>query len=81
MKRFFLPALAAVLLASLLIFWIGLFRFDNKYTRALAAEPGLAFLQEDPETPAFLVDGWEYYPGELLTPEDFAHGRETDRTV
>ncbi len=81
MKRFFLPALAAVLLASLLIFCIGLFRFDNKYTRALAAEPGLAFLQEDPETPAFLVDGWEYYPGELLTPEDFAAGRKTDRTV
>ena len=81
MKRFFLPALAAVLLAALLIFWIGLFRCDNKYTRALAAEPGLAFLQEDPETPAFLVDGWEYYPGELLTPEDFANGRETDRTV
>ena len=49
-----------------------LFHLDNKYTSALPGGLGYNVLQDDPEQPAFLVDGWEYYPGELLEPEDLA---------
>ena len=47
----------------------------SKYTAALPSGEGYSLLQDDPEQVAFLVDGWEYYPGELLTPEALA-GRE-----
>ncbi len=56
----------------------GLYRRDNKYTAALPGGHGYNVLQEDPEDPAFLVDGWEYYPGELLDPADFRAGRTPD---
>lgn len=49
-----------------------LLRCDNKYTQALPAAPGINLLQEDPSQPAFLVDGWEYYPGVLLDPEEIS---------
>ena len=52
----------------------GLYRADNKYTAALPGGAGCNVLQADVETVAFLVDGWEYYPGALLSPEDFAGG-------
>ncbi len=45
-----------------------LLRWDNKYTAALVSGWGYNVLQENPEETAFLVDGWEYYPGELLSP-------------
>ena len=50
-----------------------LYRFDNKYTSALPGGYGYNVLPENGQT-AFLVDGWEYYPGQLLGPEDFAAG-------
>ena len=52
-----------------------LFHLDNKYTSALPGGLGYNVLQDNPEEPAFLVDGWEYYPGKLLGPEELA-GRE-----
>ena len=51
-----------------------LFQADNKYTAALAGGYGYNVLQKDPEQVGFLVDGWEYYPGQLLEPADFAAG-------
>lgn len=65
--------LLLVLACAFLVFY-GLYRADNKYTKALSGGPGVNILQDDTEEPAFLVDGWEYYPGALLSPEDFAGG-------
>lgn len=50
--------------------------WDNKYTSALRGDWGTSVLQSDPEKPAWLVDGWEFYPAELLSPGDFAAGRQ-----
>lgn len=55
------------------------YRWDNKYTSALSGGWGFSVLQADPEHPAWLVDGWEFYPGELLSPEDFASGRQAEQ--
>lgn len=61
--------LLVLLLAGAAVFW-GLYRWDNKYTAALPGGAGYNVLTGDGSQVAFLVDGWEYYPGELLTPED-----------
>lgn len=63
-----------LLFFSALLAFYGLYRADNKYTAALPGGAGYNVLPEDAETPAFLVDGWEYYPGALLCPADFAAG-------
>lgn len=68
--RHSLLILAAFLLMGVLAVW-GQYRWDNKYTAALSGDWGVSVLQTDPEKPAWLVDGWEFYPGELLSPEDF----------
>lgn len=65
--------LAAVLVAGTLFYTL-LYQFDNKYTSALPGGYGYNVLQDDPEQVFFLVDGWEYYPGQLLEPSDFADG-------
>lgn len=74
-KRIF-SLILAVLLSSL--FFIGLNRFDNKYTHeSIQAKDGLLALsaQDMADNPIrYLVDGWAFYPGALLTPEDFAGG-------
>lgn len=67
--------LAVVFLAGLACCWL-LFQADNKYTRALPGGYGYNVLGQDLSQAAFLVDGWEYYPGQLLQPEDFANGME-----
>lgn len=69
--------LAAVVLSSA-AFYALLYRVDNKYTAALPGGPGYNVLQNDPDDVAFLVDGWEYYPGQLLSPADFDHGVTPD---
>lgn len=65
--RRLLPPLC-ILLAGAVAF-CALYRWDNKYTSALPGGPGYNVLQGDGGSPAFLVDGWEYYPGELLSPQ------------
>ena len=65
--------LTAAVLASLAVF-AALFLLDNKYAAALSGGPGYNLLQDDPERVAFLVEGWEYYPGQSLEPEDFLGG-------
>lgn len=66
-----LVLLLALALAGALAFW-ALWRWDNKYTAALPGGAGYNVLTGDGSRVAFLVDGWEYYPGELLAPEDLA---------
>ena len=72
-----------LLLAMMLLiasgFYGHLFRVDNKYTAALSGGYGYNVLQSDPERAAFLVDGWEYYPGQLLEPADFADGKTPEQ--
>lgn len=70
-----LALLLVLLLAGAAVF-MGLYRWDNKYTAALPGGNGYNVLTGDGSQVAFLVDGWEYYLGELLTPEDLA-----DRTA
>lgn len=60
--------LSILLLAAMLAF-AGLYYADNKYTAALPGGQGFNVLQ-NPQEAAFLVDGWEYYPGELLSPAE-----------
>lgn len=65
-----LALLLALALAGVLAF-SALWRWDNKYTAALPGGPGVNVLKDDWSQVAFLVDGWEYHPGELLNPKDF----------
>ena len=69
---------AALLLAGCASF-AGLFAAGNKYTAALCGGYGYNVLQPDPERAAFLVDGWEYYPGQMLGPDDFADGVQAEQ--
>lgn len=74
--RYRLIFVAILLLGSL--FYRILYDVDNKYTAALSSGYGYNILQNDPDQAAFLVDGWEYYPGQLLSPDDFAAGIEPE---
>lgn len=51
-----------------------LFQWDNKYTAALPGNYGYNVVEGDGEQVGFLVDGWEFYPGQLLNPEEFDDG-------
>ena len=57
------------------VVFLMVYQFDNKYTAAgPQAKGGALILDEDTLTQypiLFLVEGWEYYNGQLLTPEDF----------
>lgn len=74
-----LALLLALALAGAAAF-LGLYRWDNKYTAALPGGAGYNVLSGDGSQVAFLVDGWEYYPGELLTPEALALWEPTHYT-
>ena len=66
--------LALALLCGAAFAW--LYAVDNKYTAALPAGEGRSWLEAAlTGSPRFLVDGWEYYPGQLLAPEDFTPGK------
>lgn len=48
-------------------------RYDNKYiTKALLTQDNLCIIPE--KGYCSLVDGWEFYPDLLLTPDDFSYG-------
>jgi hypothetical protein len=69
MKRF--GVLIAALLAVCMFFV--LYQYDNKYTHpGPQADHGVLLLEEDAPELLYLVDGWEFYSGRLLSPEDFA---------
>ncbi len=63
------------------LFFLLLYTFDNKYTAAgPQAQEGILRLSEESlaEFPVmFLVDGWEYYDGRLLDPQDFTDATST----
>lgn len=71
--RLNLLLLSAALLVGILVY-TAIYQLDNKYTAALPGGSGVNVLAGDPEQVAFLVDGWAYYPGQLLEPEDFSEG-------
>ena len=56
------------------LFFLGLYRFNNKYSqKTIQAANGILALSEKDlqEAPLrFLVSGWAFYPGVLLTPEE-----------
>ena len=66
--------MSVVLLAGVVLY-SALFRLDNKYTAALTGGYGYNTLEDGGKQVSFLIDGWEYYPGQLLEPEDFAAGQ------
>ena len=66
--------LALALLCGAAFAW--LYAVDNKYTAALPAGEGRNRLEAAlTGSPRFLVDGWEYYPGELLSPDAFTSSK------
>lgn len=57
-------------------------QIDNKYTAALPAEHGVNQISVDYlSKPCFLVDGWEYYPGKLLSSKDISSGSFTPQII
>ena len=71
-------AAAVLVLALASVLCLTLNRFDNKYTRS-GVQPleGLLVLSEkelQEHDIHFLIHGWAFYPGVLLTPEDLADG-------
>ena len=77
--RFRILPLAGCLILGV-IFLTVLFFQDNQYTAELPGGWGYSTLQ-DASHVAFLVDGWEYYPGELLNPDDFDEATAPDSCV
>lgn len=73
-----LPLFLLFLCATTLSVCLFLYRYDNKYT---APGPGASYGHMDLDRKTleeqglvWLVDGWEYYGGRLLTPEAFRSG-------
>lgn len=65
-----------LLLAITFLLTMGLFtaayRLDNKYTlQSVQPINGILFYTSEQADPVYLINGWEYYQGRLLTPEDF----------
>ena len=79
MKQRSKKAYTAAVLAAVCAFSVSAFLFlyenDNKYTsEGPRGENGILILDEQAlhEHPVvFLTEGWEYYGGRLLSPEDF----------
>lgn len=65
----------AVVFALAAAVFLTVYQYDNKYTaQGPQARNGVLTLNDEAlaESPVlFLVDGWEYYSGRLLTPADF----------
>jgi len=77
--------LLAAICAAAVFACLAAYRFDNKYTADNPRAAG-GVLQLDVQTLkqypiVFLIDGWEYYGGVLLSPEDFQEGITPDQYV
>ena len=79
-KKLFTAVVLFAVCALAVFLCLFLYLFDNKYTTTgPQGEGGVLILDEGilREYPlVFLRDGWEYYGGELLTPEDFVSSNE-----
>ena len=77
-----LTAAAALLLAVLILFQF-LYQKDNKYTNGppYGSQGVFTFSARDltGSRPLFLIDGWEFYPDQLLTPDTI--GSAPDQSV
>ena len=75
-----LPVLAAAFLLSLILNW--LYHKDNKYThKGTQAISGVLILDNgtlEEEKLFYLTRGWNFFPGKLLSPEDFVDGNVPD---
>lgn len=62
--------LALVFLCSMGLFTLS-YRYDNKY-QLPSPQPinGIFFYPEEADKPVYLINGWQYYQGKLLTPEN-----------
>ncbi len=84
MKKIIRMKLSITLITALLgcLMFLLLYHTDNKYTSALPAGYGTNLLDAASlHMPHFLVDGWEYYPGELLEPSNFATTKPTGEII
>ncbi|QIB68987.1 GHKL domain-containing protein [Aminipila butyrica] len=67
----------AVVFALAAAVFLMVYQYDNKYTAAgPKAKDGILTLENEvfvQQPVLFLVDGWEYYGNQLLTPADFDH--------
>ena len=77
-KRLYSAAVLAAVCAFAVAAFLFLYQSDNKYTaNGPRGENGVLVLDEQTlhEYPVvFLTEGWEYYGGRLLSPEDFDFG-------
>lgn len=64
---------AWMVLSLAVLLWLLMYQYDNKYTaggpQAVNGVLSPEFCSE--RSYVFLIDGWEYYGSQLLTPEDF----------
>ena len=74
--KFQISIVILLFISSIFVFAV-LFHVDNKYQTALESGIGYNILQQDISEVYCMVDGWEYYPGALLMPEDFLHTEQT----
>ena len=62
------------------LFLLILYNFNNKYTaKGTQAMNGILTISEEDlkEDPVlYLIHGWQFYPGQLLTPSDFESGED-----
>lgn len=62
-------------------FFSALYLFDNKYNSPIpVSQEGIALLEKSSlsqDIPAYLVDGWQLYPDQLLTPAQIATTADT----
>lgn len=74
------PVLVTVFLSFMVLGW--LYRYDNKYTHVgTQAISGVLMLDQqalEEEEIFYLTRGWQFYPGVLLSPEDFVDGEIPD---
>lgn len=75
--RQLLPPVLAILVFTAL--YGVLFQWDNNYTAAVPGGYGYCGMDTYQGKIGFLVEGWEFYPGELLTPQDFQAGKRPEQ--
>ena len=83
-KGIFMLFMLCVIVFSVALFLLS-YRFDNKYTRP-GPQPENGLLMLDDETIndhplVFLIQGWEFFRGRLLSPEDFMVYQQPDEHV
>ncbi len=71
--KFGLGLLLTAIVLGTLVYCL-LYNNDNKYTASLPWGYGYNVIEKEPDQVAFIVDGWEFYPGQLLEPGDFSNG-------